>query len=324
MTTAVFIKDLGVYRVELDNRYSKKYYYNNAPVTVDKFECRDLDALEYETKITITKYLHIPTNTQYTPEEYSKALQPFLKNYSRAENLHEDEDGKFATLEDEYAYKKELENWERVTYEVASERKKAEVEITTCVYSTGNRFIECNGFLDSNHYQARNFATYCYYRQSAILHIVQETFNSLGMTFVPDPDYKDTANHKIWGYPNHSGIKYTTAFGGYLFNDQDGREYGSRLGTLEDMLEQYAADEKYYSEKIKKAYTLHFNKFDASDYSKAFADSKQNLERAVDSLRGLYPRAKKDRDSIHSARKYLNYVLDEVEKVIQAKQAAKP
>lgn len=238
--------DRGEYLIN-GKRYSFSDYYNN------KLEVEDLKELKKINITTITiGYYDELNQKEIDVKEYEKIKDNLLsKSYKDDEG-----DIYFNDLDDEYNYKKFVKTHKAIfkTIETISENIKLAEEVV--VYKTGNKFIESAYFSEC---EDKEKMIYKYYREKAYIDIVTNKFDELGFDFLGNCSYNQTENKKVWGNSEHSGIRYVTAFGTYIFNDGFKLYSPVVRGTLEDMLSTYKEDKKLIEGIITRKYNEKFS-----------------------------------------------------------------
>lgn len=202
----------------------------------------------------IDHYINIEDNITISKHEYEERKSELLKHRT----LDEYEEDVWDSLESEFNYRKFIQTWDRIDKDIQVISEPILVEKVVLKYNTGNDFIK-NAYLNGG--DISHCDLYVYNRQKAYLHIVKECFDELNMTYEEDCGYEHTKNKKIWSNSNHSGIRYVTAFGKYIFDDRF-RNMNSSRGTCEEMLGMYEKDRNSIRKIIKNGYMTHFGNVD--------------------------------------------------------------
>lgn len=202
----------------------------------------------------IDHYLNSENGIKITESEYSEKIRELYDKKVYADEY--DEDGTWETLEDEFAYRKFKTIWKPIRKDVQVLSEPLLVEVEKNIYNTNNKFI-VNGFLNGD----SDTDLYVYKRESALKNIVRECFKELKMAFESNCHYAETSKRKIWGMPEHGGIRYVVAFGEYVFGDEF-KNVCSIRGTLEDMKSKYEHDKNSIRKVIKTKYVTKFGEID--------------------------------------------------------------
>ena len=216
-----------------------------------------------------------PEEEKITTEEYYSKERDLLKNA----RLDEDEEYYiFNSIEEEAAYLHFTKKQYRKIREDKYSYEDCEFDILEgfVLFDTGNKHIKSSFSIGLG----KEDVYYVYDRPSALIDIVRECFNDLGMSSLGDCiDFGGTNQKKVWGNATHSGIRYVTAFNGYVFSDKWECKYSSR-GTLESMIAEYNKDVEEINDIIRKKYKLHF---ESRDYKKSY----ELIEQALEKIEGL-------------------------------------
>lgn len=283
--------DRGEYLIN-GKRYSFPDYYNN------KIEVEDLKEVRKINITTITTGYYDELNQkEISVKEYENIKEKLLsKSYKDDEG-----DIYFDDLDDEYNYKKFLKTHKGIykTIENISDNIELAEEIVT--YKTGNKYIESCYFNEKENEPL----LYKYDREKAYLDIVKNKFNQLGFEFAGNCHYNQTQDKKIWGNSEHSGIRYVTAFGTYIFND--GFKTSTIRGTLEDMLATYEKDKELIEGIIMRKYNENFAKLNK--------DKLNQLPDLVNELQYRLNKIKPKKDSFSDYR-FCNEKIIQIQKII--------
>lgn len=227
----------------------------------------------YELTLTRGNYLidgeaiHVESTSSYRVESLDDirrvSINTIISKYSNGEVTISKEDylnrknklnpneGEFDTLEEEYEYKKFLQLWSPIYMDVETISEPITVpKVITSLVDTGNKFVV------GTMYNNQLTDSFTYNRIAACTDIITKKFDSLGFVFKGDVNYGETKNQKIWGNSTHSGLRYVTAFGGYLLNDS--WKVNSTRGTIDKCLTQYEADKKDLEKIIQLQYDLNY------------------------------------------------------------------
>ena len=258
------IKDLGIKYVNLEGG---KYLVDGEVIKIEgyrnnsKVQVKDINNIRKisEDRIII-KY--IKGEEEMSVDEYTDKKNELLKNRIWDEE-YEEYDG-WKTLESEYEYKKLTTYWKPIYKDIQTISEPLKVaEVREIVYDTDNKFI-VNIFLNGNK-DTSDIQLYEYRQSEARIHIVEEIFKSLGFTYEDNISYMRTEGRKVWSNSTHSGIRYVTAFGTYLFNDSYKYDYTPR-GTLEDMRKKYQSDYDSIKKIIMTKYNRIYGRIDRDEF----------------------------------------------------------
>ena len=248
------------------------YLVDDKPVSLDKTE--NVQVLDINNVKPITRNATVcgyedAVGNKMSVDDYNSNISELL-----SKSTYDDDDGStWASLEDEFNYKKFKQHWTAVYRDIESIGDPYTFEIVESTIDTGNKFISSdyiNGGTDP--------LLFTYNRISAVHEIVKDKFTQLGMVFGGNINYTETNRKKVWGNATHSGIRYATAFNTYVFNDAWDIKHNPR-GTLDQMLYKYNSDKKELEEKIELQYKTHFGSVDDSRF-----DFKLLLEKLRNSL----------------------------------------
>lgn len=281
---------------------SGEYLIDGEVVTVSGFnkskvQVSDISNIREITKNKVIKE-YVCGEEKLSVRNYNEQRDVLLEKRKWDDNGYE----VWESLEDEFAYKKFKQTWTPI-YVVDQEiSKPLLVQLESTKYDTGCEYIK-NAFLNGEN---NDFTLYTYNQVSAWLGIVSECFKELKMEFKGDIGYQTTNNKKIWGNSSHSCIRYVTAFGTYVFND-DFKNPRVLTGTLEDMKLRYEKDKSKIREIIINKFNNHFGNIDAGKFD--FERLKNILSRVENNLLDVNPKQKTYR-SYELARKALNEAQD--------------
>lgn len=258
------IKDLGIKYVNLKGG---KYLVDGEVIEIEgyrnnsKVQVKDINNIRKisEDRIII-KY--IKGEEEMSVDEYTDKKNELLKN--RIWDEEYEEYAGWEDLESEYEYKKLTTYWKPIYKDVQTISEPLKVaEVREIVYDTDNKFI-VNIFLNGNK-DTSDIQLYEYRQSEARIHIVEEIFKSLGFTYEDNISYMRTEGRKVWSNSTHSGIRYVTAFGTYLFNDSYKYDYTPR-GTLEDMRKKYQSDYDSIKKIIMTKYNRIYGRIDRDEF----------------------------------------------------------
>lgn len=255
------IKDLGIKYVNLEGG---KYLVDGEVIKIEgyrnnsKVQVKDINNIRKisEDRIII-KY--IKGEEEMSVDEYTDKKNELLKN-----RIWDEEYDGWKTLESEYEYKKLTTYWKPIYKDIQTISEPLKVaEVREIVYDTDNKFI-VNIFLNGNK-DTSDIQLYEYRQSEARIHIVEEIFKSLGFTYEDNISYMRTEGRKVWSNSTHSGIRYVTAFGTYLFYDSYKYDYTPR-GTLEDMRKKYQSDYDSIKKIIMTKYNRIYGRIDRDEF----------------------------------------------------------
>ena len=248
------IKDLGIKYVNLEGG---KYLVDGEVIKIEgyrsnsKVQVKDINNIRKisEDRIII-KYMK--GEEEMSVDEYTDKKNKLLKN--RIWDEEYEEYVGWEDLESEYEYKKLTTYWKPIYKDIQTISDPLKVaEVKEIIYDTNNKFI-VNIFLNGNK-DTSDIQLYEYRQPEARIHIVEEIFKSLGFTYEDNISYMRTEGRKVWSNSTHSGIRYVTAFGRFIFNDSWNCSYTPR-GTIEDMRKKYQSD----YDNIKKLIMTQYNR----------------------------------------------------------------
>ena len=187
-----------------------------------------------------------------SPEKYVETELALLAK--KVPGTYEDDVQKWATLEDEFEYRKFKELWKPTYKDIEMHGNPYAVTIEEAALTTDNPYISSeyiNGGDDP--------LLFIYNRKKAFVDLVTEKFTSLGMEFKGDIGEKMTAYDKVWGRSDHSGVRFAKAFGKYCFNDTFDIKSNPR-GSLDKLVKMYEDDKALIDKTIQSQYTAHFGR----------------------------------------------------------------
>lgn len=170
----------------------------------------------------------------------------------------DDEYSSWESLDDEFVYRKFKKTWSPIYIERQEISEPLIVSCKKVRLNTGNPFIETR-FTETS--KLSDTSIYSYRQTSACIAIVEDCFKELGMDFNGDCSYGITTNKKVWGNSNHSGIRYVTAFGTYVFNDSF-KTSDTRTGELSKLKTLHEENKAKIRKIIIEGYNKHFGKID--------------------------------------------------------------
>ena len=236
------------------------YLIDGEVVSVDSYEKSKIGVKDennirkIRNTTVIDHYINVEDNTSISKYEYEERKSELLKHRT----LNEYEEDVWDSLENEFNYRKFIQTWDRIDKDIQVISEPILVEKVVLKYNTGNDFIK-NAYLNGGDISYCDL--YVYNRHKAYLHIVEECFDELNMTYEEDCGHEYTKNKKIWSNSNHSGIRYVEAFGGYVFGDEFKNIHSSR-GTYEEMLGMYEKDRNSIRKIIRNRYITPFGNVD--------------------------------------------------------------
>lgn len=305
---AVIVEDLKLNYVELSRG---KYLINNQPLTITNFsEKVSVENFDNIKKVTENKVLsyYLLNEKKVSVEDYID--QKLKLEYKRIVN--EDGDSWWDSLEDEFEYKKFIAVHQPI-YRVT------ETVSEPLTFSPEKRIIDTgNPLIVSEFSQGINNDLFVYKREAAYLDIFHKTMKDLGMEYKEKIDYNQTAHKKVYGNSTHSGIRYATAFGSYIFNDSF-EVKGVRRGTLESMKALYEDDKKLIEDVIKTKYNTHFGIVDKGNFD--FQSLLKEVESALSTVKSI-TYTKKGYTTYLSALKKLNEIKVRIEQSFEVKEDA--
>lgn len=231
----------------------------------------------------ISGYINKETGAEISNEEYDEAISKLIENASS-----EYDELTFEDLDDEYKYKKFRKYHEPIRKKVQKISDPVKINLKRLVFDTGNKFIR-NMYSNGS----SNVDLFEYDRPSALLDIVKNKFDSLGMKFVEGASYNSTNGEKIWSNSSHSCIRYVVAFNNYIMGDSwDVRS--KKRGSLDDMKAIYKSDKEEVERIIHDRYNLHFKK--AIPDNKSVNDIIKKLECSLSHANKIEPKKKTYQD----------------------------
>lgn len=205
----------------------------------------------------------------YTGEEF-KRLEFELEEFR-------DVNDEWENIDKEYKYKKLQKLAQKHYSTITSISSPLLVSVKTGVIDTGSKHIKCK-------FENEDISGLFIYSQSSCwLDTVQNIFTKLGWTFKGNVSYGETKNEKIWGNSTHSCIRYVTAFGTYIFNDNWSNPY-NKVGTLEDCKKWEKEDIDKISEIIYTNYNLEYGSINLNKYSKEIYNDVKSILNQVKGL----------------------------------------
>ncbi len=244
---ALKLKDEGVYLVKLprgtykiDGKVLNIEGYSGAEV-----ECDSIEILPVSVTEIVTHYEN-STGDTLSADGFNDKRQKLLECC--------DEDGYWSSLEAEFEYKKLTRDWTAVNRKVTQIGDPLPIEVHEVTADLDCKFIK--PILSTKDVTK----LYEYDRAAATLHLTEQTFSELGMSFDKGVGYGSTSGKKIWSNANHSHLEYVVAFGKYLWTKNRQPKKGVIRGTLQECCDTYNQDVNYIETKIKSEYNLHFNR----------------------------------------------------------------
>lgn len=240
-------------------------------------------------------------DTKMTVAEYNDWLYKLKAECVKTEY---DDYTEYNNLEDEFKYRKFVDEWKPVyvTNQYISDPIKVEIEHIQ--YDTGSKYIRST-FLNGTD---NDETLYSYYQAEAWLDFVKECFDELGMEFERGLSYNQTANKKVWSNPDHGCIEFVVAFGTYILSD---RFKNPRVikGTLQDVKERLENDKKAIRSIIISGYKKHFGDIDAGRFD--FDTLSKKLNNAMSYLNEVSPKAKTS-SQYYSCMKNLREAINQI------------
>lgn len=252
---AIIIEDLKVNYVELPRG---KYLINDEPITItnssEKVSVENFDNIRKITENRVLSYYLLDGKEVSVLDYIDQKLKLESKRI-----VDEDGDSSWNSLEDEFEYKKFIAVHQPIYTVTETISEPLTFSPEKRITDTGNPLIV------SEFSQGVNNDLFIYKREAAYLDIFHKTMKNLGMEYNGKLDYNQTAHKKVYGNSTHSGIRYATGFGSYIFNDSF-EVKGVRRGTLESMKALYEADKKLIEDVIKTKYNTHFGVVDKGSF----------------------------------------------------------
>jgi hypothetical protein len=257
----------GVYITDKNVRYillnSGTYKVDGEIIEVKGYEKQQVGVIDFNDIRIVSQNTYIEKYTNGTDfktvEEYETEKLTLLSK--REVSTDYSDEYCWKTLEDEFTYKKFIQVWQPIRKTIQTISEPIEVSVQKAKYETGNKYIE-SCFLNGTD---KDLNMYIYNRPSAVLNIVKECFNELGMEYNENLNYGATEGNKVWSNSTHSCIRYVTTFGTYILGDSwDVRN--SPKGTLNDMLAKYEYDRKTLRGIIIGKYNKHFGKIEQGTF----------------------------------------------------------
>lgn len=211
----------------------------------------------------------------------------------------------FPTLEDEFNYRKFRDKWRAVckNREVISD--PIPIVETLIKLETGNPYIS-SIYLTSDILEG----IYVYRRYDALLNIVKEKFEQLGMEFKDKCSYSQTENAKIWGNSSHSGLEYVVAFGSYIFGEKYRLSKNAVVkGTLEYCVSAFEKDKSDIERIIDSRYNAMFNNVKISnEFATNLINKIDTILKQIDNIQPM----KKDYNSFIGLKRNISSLKESV------------
>ena len=256
---AIKFKERDEYSIELSNGL---YLIDGNPIHIERYskkkvQVKDIHNVIPITRSTIVDYYLNDEKVTMDVTTYKKQKDKLLQ---KGKEVEYEEGIEWDSLEDEFNYRKFQQTWKPVLKSIEIKGDPYTFEIVESKINTGNPFIASdyvNGGV--------NPLLFTYNRPVALLSIVSNKFKELGMEFKNNIDYSNTSGNKVWGNSTHSGIRYVTAFGTYIFNDT-WKISNIQRGNLDTLLAQYDKDKDALEKIIQTKYNVHFGKIDLEGF----------------------------------------------------------
>lgn len=184
------------------------------------------------------KYINVDTGEEVAVSEFETKLS----------NLSGYEEG---DIDAEYAYKKYRVSHKPINSEKIIETK-ADVFIQEISFETGNKFIR-----PILHPSGPNNANelFVYYREEALMNIIEDIFSSISFSKDKNgqsPSYEE----RLYSYGNHTHkkdqMRFMKAFGSFMFHDDGFFRTIKKIGTLDELKENYSKDFLFIKKEIYK------------------------------------------------------------------------
>ena len=217
-----------------------------------------------------------------------------------------DEEMCFDSLDEEYEYRKFIQNWTPIKKIIETISEPLTVIVECITIDTGNPYIKSEFANGKN-----SMDIFFYNRKAAFLGIVRDKFNELGFEYQNKIAYEQTKGKKVWGNSTHSCVRYVTAFGKYPIKSGDPN---NSRGTLEQMISMYNSDKKNLCGILQDEYNSHFNNFnDKNINGKELLDT---LKAALNMIISLDEK-KKDVSNKRIIRQKMNRAIENVNKCFE-------
>lgn len=253
---AIKFKESDFYSIKLRRGH---YLIDDQYLSIDEYEAnvqvKDINKVIPTTRKDIIHFYTDSNNNVLTVNQYIDEKQKLIQD-----NLDENGDIIWKSLEDEFKYKKFLQIWNPIYKSVEIKGDPYNFEIINSQINTNNKFINSDYINGGD-----NPLLFIYDRPTAVKNIVKEKFTSLGMVFEKGINYASTKNKKIWGNSEHSCIEYVTAFNKYIFS-RDWKNLHIIKGDLDKLLEYYNNDKTTLESVIQTEYNVHFGKIETNEF----------------------------------------------------------
>lgn len=241
---------------EVDGNIVECKDYNNKVYVVD------IDSVRPITRTSVVCYYTTNGEDRYEKDWYESQKSDLLKKRTVIDLGDYETETKWESLEDEFSYRKFIYTYTAVNKNIEVIGDPIKFDVTSTVMDSGNPFIKSE-FINGK----ENVSLFVYDRHSALLFIVKNCFDDLGMSFQNEVGYQQTKNQKIWGNSTHSCIEYVTAFGGYLFTNTHKNIVTIMRGSLEQMRSKYEEDKRTIEGIIRTRYNEHFGEIDKGNFN---------------------------------------------------------
>ena len=303
---AIKFKESDYYSVEL---FRGSYLVDGKVLSVENnksnIQVKDIEnVIPIKRKTVVSKY--VCGESEMSVIAYNDTNQELLSK----SNVDEYDDRVWNSLEDEFKWRKFTASWVPVYREIEVKDDPYSFEIVESQIETGNPYISSdymNGGKDP--------LLFIYNRHSAVMNIVRDKFNSLGMSFGGKMSYGETKNVKKWGNSDHSCIRYAVAFNKFPFGDKWGISHNPR-GTLDKMIGMYNSDKEQLEEIIQLGYNEHFGDIDNNSFN--FNSLLDTLRHCKNLLTDVEPK-QRSYSNYSSSFSKLNEAIKQIETSFKAK-----
>lgn len=229
METIKVTKVAGSYYLKIPHSYSGTYYEIDGTKFIEAQEVIFQEPPEYAWKYVTNKLKdHYEVgDSSITIEEYEKALKVITGDCQC--------DPVFSTLEEEYAYKKFLQD-HKLVYRDEVVREPIRLDFQEFGDSK-NKYIQSHRFI------GRDLEKCLYQYTPNSVQMAREIATSLGFKEVEDKTWNENTKGMFFSIPSHSGIDYMKVNGQYVQTGNNKIRLGSiHAGTLKECEEAFNKD----------------------------------------------------------------------------------
>lgn len=242
---AFHLVDLNTYLLTLSRG---EYRIGDTDISVQqnrKVELDRVDNILLKSTKTVTTHYRSETGEELSVADYMSQWSILDEAY---DNLYV---GSWDSLESEFAMRKFKETWKPV--------QKTEEQLTPVIVDVEDIVKSRNVYIRHSWYLGHNTPqVYYYYRQDAMLALLEELMNELGQVRV---------KHYHGGQPEDGqwcadGLRFAKAFGGYICPTslQNVDKTSNMRGSLADLEEQYEKDKNALDTAVRAAYNLKYGR----------------------------------------------------------------